>query len=142
MSDCVLRRLGWHLPPDPPLPPKLLAFSADLEHEAHVQVVLNEWPYSVESNVQHVCVWTRLPVFHESQHPTEDEILNGYSGFSWTPHRDSPASAELGRFVRRHWDVDRYECIWFANPPHLQSIKGVSHFHVLVREKKRASNGA
>ncbi|KAL7420630.1 hypothetical protein Q5752_004581 [Cryptotrichosporon argae] len=42
---------------------------------------------------------------------------------------------EVGRMVRALWDERGWECLWFVNPPRLQSIPGFSHFHVFARRK-------
>ncbi|WVQ80115.1 hypothetical protein IAT38_002216 [Cryptococcus sp. DSM 104549] len=42
---------------------------------------------------------------------------------------------EVGRMVRGLWDERGWECLWFVNPPRLQSVPGFSHFHVFARRK-------
>ncbi|BGP51842.1 hypothetical protein JCM10450v2_007798 [Rhodotorula kratochvilovae] len=42
---------------------------------------------------------------------------------------------EIRAFVERRWRVeDGWETAWFANPPALQSVPGLAHFHVLARQ--------
>ncbi|GAA5820650.1 hypothetical protein JCM10212_004318 [Sporobolomyces blumeae] len=42
---------------------------------------------------------------------------------------------EIDAFVRDRWKVeDGWETAWFANPPGLQSVPGLAHFHVLARK--------
>lgn len=43
------------------------------------------------------------------------------------------ACAEVVEFVRSEWDTARMEVAFFANPPSLQSVPSLAHFHVLVR---------
>lgn len=38
-------------------------------------------------------------------------------------------------FIGRHWDVQRSEVAFFANPPSLQSVPSLAHFHVLVKPR-------
>ncbi|GAA5982760.1 hypothetical protein JCM11641_007779 [Rhodosporidiobolus odoratus] len=41
---------------------------------------------------------------------------------------------EIEGFVKGRWKVeDGWETAWFANPPALQSVPGLAHFHVLAR---------
>ncbi|BGO95773.1 hypothetical protein NBRC10512_001610 [Rhodotorula toruloides] len=41
---------------------------------------------------------------------------------------------EIRAFVLKKWRVeDGWETAWFANPPGLQSVPGLAHFHVLAR---------
>ncbi|GAA5915344.1 hypothetical protein JCM8208_001704 [Rhodotorula glutinis] len=42
---------------------------------------------------------------------------------------------EVRAFVERKWpEKDGWETAWFANPPALQSVPGLAHFHVLARQ--------
>ncbi|GAA5886415.1 hypothetical protein JCM16303_002528 [Sporobolomyces ruberrimus] len=42
---------------------------------------------------------------------------------------------EIENFVRNEWKVkEGYETAWFANPPRLQSVPGLAHFHVMVKK--------
>ncbi|GAA6013490.1 hypothetical protein JCM10207_008868 [Rhodosporidiobolus poonsookiae] len=42
---------------------------------------------------------------------------------------------EIDAFVRARWrEEDGWETLWFANPPYLQSVPGLAHFHVLARK--------
>ncbi|BGP20304.1 hypothetical protein JCM10213_002067 [Rhodosporidiobolus nylandii] len=45
---------------------------------------------------------------------------------------------EVAAFVRSRWrEEDGWETAWFANPPALQSVPGLAHFHVLARKTER-----
>ncbi|OWZ76258.1 cytoplasmic protein [Cryptococcus neoformans Bt85] len=48
---------------------------------------------------------------------------------------ESEGGHEVGRMVKGLWDERGWECLWFVNPPRLQSIPGFSHFHVFARRK-------
>ncbi|EST07678.1 Protein of unknown function DUF3605 [Kalmanozyma brasiliensis GHG001] len=43
------------------------------------------------------------------------------------------ACRDLTEFIAHHWDLRRNEVAFFANPPSLQSVPSLAHFHVLVR---------
>lgn len=87
--------------------------------------------------------------------------LTGFSGLSKDgPHlpgfgggTDGPAR-EVSAFVKARWSEDEWETAWcallhralntlrlirlirrFVNPPTLQSVKGLPHFHVLAKRK-------
>lgn len=47
-----------------------------------------------------------------------------------TLHR---ASHHLVQFIHLHWDTRRCDIAFFANPPSLQSVPSLAHFHVLVK---------
>ena len=44
------------------------------------------------------------------------------------------ACDELVTFIKTHWDMTRCEAAFFANPPSLQSVPALAHFHVLVKQ--------
>ncbi|WVQ77604.1 hypothetical protein IAR50_007292 [Cryptococcus sp. DSM 104548] len=48
---------------------------------------------------------------------------------------ESRGGEEVGRMVRGLWDERGWECLYFVNPPRLQSVPGFSHFHVFARRK-------
>ncbi|ODN85100.1 hypothetical protein L202_00923 [Cryptococcus amylolentus CBS 6039] len=48
---------------------------------------------------------------------------------------ESRGGEEVGRMVRGLWDERGWECLFFVNPPRLQSVPGFSHFHVFARRK-------
>jgi len=60
---------------------------------------------------------------------------------------DEEAAAELaalahkhaGRliheYVIRNWNEEEWQTAWFCNPPHLRTVPGLSHFHVVARRK-------
>ncbi|GAA5932749.1 hypothetical protein JCM3775_002226 [Rhodotorula graminis] len=50
---------------------------------------------------------------------------------------------EVRAFVERRWpEEDAWETAWFANPPALQSVPGLAHFHVLARQVLRDEQDA
>lgn len=57
------------------------------------------------------------------------------------PEADLAEAAHLwaGRFVDkficRYWDPTVFETAYFCNPPHLRTVPGLSHFHVIARTK-------
>ncbi|GAC96244.1 cytoplasm protein [Pseudozyma hubeiensis SY62] len=44
------------------------------------------------------------------------------------------ACSNLVTFIEAHWDTSTYEVAFFANPPSLQSVPSLAHFHVLVKK--------
>ncbi|UZJ57260.1 hypothetical protein CBS101457_006580 [Exobasidium rhododendri] len=41
----------------------------------------------------------------------------------------------IDHYVKKNWPEDKWETAYFCNPPHLRTVPGLSHFHVIVREK-------
>ncbi|RXK39988.1 hypothetical protein M231_02783 [Tremella mesenterica] len=67
------------------------------------------------------------------------EILEPRAGDDvkrWTGVQfECPGGHEVGRMVRSLWDERGWECLWLLNPIRNQSVRGLSHFHVLARRK-------
>lgn len=45
------------------------------------------------------------------------------------------ASRHVTRYIEAQWPTDRLVTAWFCNPPNLRTVPGLSHFHVIVRER-------
>ncbi|TKY89693.1 hypothetical protein EX895_001478 [Sporisorium graminicola] len=45
------------------------------------------------------------------------------------------ASRHVTRYIEAQWPSDRFVTAWFCNPPALRTVPGLSHFHVIVRER-------
>jgi hypothetical protein len=113
---------------------------------SQARVRLNDWGYSIPKEVQHFVVWVNLPLFHrqlcQDQNTWEFVQENGVSGLTTTTSQRGDEEVrgpgkEIEKFVRNYWpEQDSFETCWFANPPRLQSVPGLSHFHVLVRKKQ------
>ncbi|WVN87411.1 uncharacterized protein L203_102590 [Cryptococcus depauperatus CBS 7841] len=65
-----------------------------------------------------------------------DRIYGGNELQRWTGvQHETKGGHEVGKIVRKLWDERGWECLWFLNPPRIQSVPGFSHFHVFVRRK-------
>ncbi|CAE6409340.1 unnamed protein product [Rhizoctonia solani] len=124
-------------------------FTADIA-EPLVKILLNDWPYSVPSEIRHYVVWSRLPITHPGIVPAQiwDRIVQdglwGFSGSTYEPKGSGDesidqlvrqAGAEVRTYVENKWPAEGYEVAWFVNPPRLQSIPGLAHLHVFARKK-------
>ncbi|SCU84944.1 LADA_0D04808g1_1 [Lachancea dasiensis] len=78
----------------------------------------NDFPYDFPSEVHHLVLWSKLPI------PLY--VANS--------RQQVPAVRDLiERFLRTN--LERYRVrtyAWFINYPHLQSVKTISHIHLLV----------
>jgi hypothetical protein len=83
-------------------------------------VLQNDWPYGLSPGIRHICVWLkdRLPV---------DDI----EGDLTKEGREMVQRFVNERFVKV-LGPDRV--LWFKNWARLQSVRGVEHFHVLVKD--------
>ncbi|KAH6912569.1 hypothetical protein BKA70DRAFT_1370124 [Coprinopsis sp. MPI-PUGE-AT-0042] len=123
-------------------------------------IIQNDWPYSTPSDVEHTVIWTKVPIYHSDLvHKTiEDRVaqdgLCGFTGLSSPPPSPSElpscistlsewaeeadlvkrAGSAVAEFVEKRWKDDVWETAWFVNPPRLQSIPHLAHFHVFARK--------
>ena len=68
--------------------------------------------------------------------PPSVERLAGKEAQLWAGvQHQTPGGQHVGAMVRALWDERGWECLWFINPPHLQSVPSFSHFHVFARRK-------
>ncbi|KAJ9095195.1 hypothetical protein QFC19_007650 [Naganishia cerealis] len=110
-------------------------------------ILPNDWPYNTPHDVEHIVVWSKLPVFHPAL-VGNDEVKwakvqqEGFAGFTGHPERQGPpvvpaadgktfsslqecgpwgwctkGGKEVGKMVTTLWPLEEYECAWFVNPP-------------------------
>ena len=90
------------------------------------KILRNDWPYGVEPGITHLVVWlkTRIPVQQPEGYLLPESRI-AIQGFVQTVFID--------RLQRNGGNgVDRVQ--WFKNWVSLQSVRGLDHFHVLVRD--------
>jgi hypothetical protein len=92
--------------------------------------LLNDWPYGFESGIKHLLVWSRTPiavddargdVTAESKRVIEEFVERQ---FVFTLAKEETISV----------DDARKRIMWFKNWVSLQSVRGVDHVHVLVKD--------
>lgn len=53
------------------------------------------------------------------------------------------AHKHAGRFINdyvvKNWNEEDWQTAWFCNPPHLRTVPGLSHFHVIARRKPKSN---
>ncbi|WWC68263.1 uncharacterized protein I206_102186 [Kwoniella pini CBS 10737] len=79
---------------------------------------------------------TDLSEFGEDTWLSVDLKFGGTDFRKWAGVQyETPGGEEVGKMVNGLWDRRGWECLWFVNPPRLQSVPGLSHFHVFARRK-------
>lgn len=104
--------------------------SVPFEDARDYTVLLNDWPYGFEPGISHILVWSRTPI-------AVDDVRGDVT----------PASRHLiEAFVDQHFvqslakecdggvEEARRRVMWFKNWVSLQSVRGVDHVHVLVKD--------
>lgn len=104
--------------------------SVPFEDSRDYAILLNDWPYGFEPGIKHILVWSRTPIAVDA---TRGDVTT-----------DSKRIIEA--FVERQFvrtlaqnasiDIDdaRKRVMWFKNWVSLQSVRGVDHVHVLVKD--------
>lgn len=84
---------------------------------------MNDWPYGFEEGIHHLLVWSKTPI------PVDDEKGDV------TPESRRLIEEFIEEFfVRPLGEGGKDQVQWFKNWVSLQSVRGVDHVHVLVRD--------
>ncbi|KAJ9121519.1 hypothetical protein QFC22_002137 [Naganishia vaughanmartiniae] len=105
-------------------------------------ILPNDWPYNTPGDVEHVVVWSKLPVFHAALVGNDTEKWekveqDGFAGFTGNPETQPPPATpsakgqvfssladrgtwgwcteggrEVGKMVTTLWPIEEYECAW------------------------------
>ncbi|KEY67177.1 hypothetical protein S7711_03037 [Stachybotrys chartarum IBT 7711] len=114
--------LANRLPQEWGQPPFTPASTVPFANSSDYKVLINDWPYGLESGISHLVVWSRTPI------PVDAETGDV------TPQ----SRAGIENFVQRYF-IDTLgpggggQVLWFKNWVALQSVRALEHFHVLVR---------
>jgi hypothetical protein len=121
-------RLKWEPLPssNPPTGPRFAVKNeTPFADQRDYQVLLNDWPYGIDRSITHLIVWlknrlesepTKGDMTPKSRHQVEDFIKHNFVDRV----KDLPGAEE--------------KVMWFKNWTALQSVPGMEHVHVLVRD--------
>ncbi|KAF2813501.1 uncharacterized protein BDZ99DRAFT_381716 [Mytilinidion resinicola] len=85
------------------------------------KVLVNDWPYGLKEGVRHIVVWLKHPLEVDGEGELVDEARRAVEGFV------------EGKFGKRAREAGG-DVLWFKNSVGLQSVRGLEHVHVLVRD--------
>jgi hypothetical protein len=120
----LTQRLLWEPLDDPA---SAMAFDVrnvvPFEDSEDFKVLRNDWPYGHQEGIRHICVWLkqRLPVDEEGALSEEGKRI--VESFVDKEFRIKAGEEERDSKV-----------LWFKNTTNLQSVRGLEHLHVLVRD--------
>jgi hypothetical protein len=90
------------------------------------RILVNDWPYGLAPGIVHICVWLKVRL------PVDD--VNG----DLTPWGRKMVDVFVERTFVKALDVEGQDKVmWFKNWTGLQSVRGLEHVHVLVRDVKK-----
>ncbi|WVQ80946.1 hypothetical protein IAT38_003053 [Cryptococcus sp. DSM 104549] len=97
--------------------------------ETKYAVLLNDWPYMCLMVCATSVCGRRSPLSIPSSSiaTLAGNDMRGWAGVQY----EMCGGHEVGKMVKRLWDERGWECLWFLNPPRIQTVQGFSHFHVL-----------
>lgn len=88
-----------------------------------LKVVMNDFPYYFRDDVAHLCVWTKRPILADPESPRGDI--------------SAETRALIERYVRKTFvealGIPRDRLVWFRNWDAIQSVREISHIHVVVK---------
>jgi len=93
--------------------------------ETDYKILLNDWPYGMTPGIRHIIVWLKTRLESE---PTRGDM---------TPRsRQQVEEFIQSKFVDRVKGLpgEQEKVMWFKNWIALQSVRGMEHVHVLVRD--------
>lgn len=127
----VQERLHWDpLPSQSPSDPPQFSFKnpTPFADEDDYQILRNDWPYGLAPGITHICVWTKTPIATDPKtgDVTEESraLIESFVERTFTAPLDQVSGQGKGR----------EHVLWFKNWVALQSVRGVDHVHVLVRD--------
>ena len=85
-------------------------------------VLINDWPYGFEEGIVHMLVWSKTSI-------AVDDVRGDV-----TPQSRRSIEDFVERYFVQHFEDGREQVVWFKNWVSLQSVRGVDHVHVLVRD--------
>ncbi|CAD6565572.1 MAG: hypothetical protein ASARMPRED_007335 [Alectoria sarmentosa] len=99
------------------------------------KVLLNHWPYGFTSDVTHIVIWSKIRIPEQKPKgnltPESVALVQGFVQRTFveplSSHRPKPG-------VSGDSDTGSDRVLWFRNWTGLQSVRGLEHVHVLVRD--------
>lgn len=123
LNFVVKERLRWTSISQPGEPPQFQHSDAPpLQNRADFAVLENDWPYGFAPGIRHFIVWTKTPI------PVDDDQGDV------TPESRQLIDAFVQRFFVDRLDHGQDRVLWFKNWVKLQSVRGVDHVHVLLKD--------
>ncbi|KAH0371006.1 hypothetical protein KCU65_g2176, partial [Aureobasidium melanogenum] len=127
----IQKRLHWTpLPSSTPGEPPKFEFRNPIpfKDQDDFRILRNDWPYGLDKGIVHICVWVKTPI--ETDPNTGDvtdfsrKLIEDFVNNTFASRLDTAFGPGTGK----------EHVLWFKNWVALQSVRGVDHIHVLVRD--------
>lgn len=99
------------------------------------KILLNDWPYGFTADVTHIVVWSKVRIPEQkSEGYLTPESIALVEGFVQRTFVELLGSYRSKQGVAGASDPANKRVLWFRNWTGLQSVRGLEHVHVLVRD--------
>lgn len=100
------------------------------------KILLNDWPYGFTLDVTHIVVWSKVRIPEQKPDgyltPESTALVEAFVRRTFV---EPPSSYRVKLGVAGDFDAGMKDCVlWFRNWTGLQSVRGLEHVHVLVRD--------
>lgn len=102
--------------------------AACLTDKGYYKITKNDYPYNFESDVYHLLVWSKINI------PLYDDDTNESTK---NVHMYDRIEEFLELNVHQRLKISKDDYCWFINYVSLQSIRSISHIHLLIRTSDR-----
>lgn len=118
LDHVLANELGWS-------PEDLIEGTEGLQlmQPEHLKVIYNLFPYYFADNVIHLCVWSKVRILPDAA-SVEGDI---------SPQTRHEITEYIRKSITEPLGLDDDNVCWFKNWDSLQSVKAISHVHVLLR---------
>lgn len=93
------------------------------ENDNDLKVLYNHFPYYFGPDVVHLCIWSKIPITADPESPFGDIL----------PETRAQVDLYIDRIIVKRFGILRENLVWFKNWESLQSVKAISHIHVIIR---------
>ena len=139
-TDVVMGKLNWSMEQlttlnDKKYPSDNDKINASFADDSLYKLTINDFPYNFEQNVHHLLIWSKikLPIYLDDDMLNED--LN--SPTKAFPTKNLLMKERIDIFLlenlEKKFGFKKKDYFWFINYSKLQSIRGISHIHLMIR---------
>lgn len=140
--DHILKKLNWDLDNLEYLNATKYLENEDklkacFSNKDYFKLLPNDFPYMFEPNIIHLLVWSkiRLPIYLDDHREVSMEKHNDVLP-TMNPDMKEKINKFLTKTLQKKLGLDPVnDYVWFINYTSLQSIRAISHIHLLIRCK-------
>ncbi|KAF4555735.1 Hypothetical protein D9617_2g056980 [Elsinoe fawcettii] len=128
-SYVIQERLHWTpVNPADAIPSFMYYNSTPFADTRDYQILLNDWPYGLVDGITHIVVWTKALIDVDDVNgdvtPESRKLIEDFVDRTFSKRLDQVFGAGQGK----------ERVLWFKNWVSLQSVRGVDHVHIMVRD--------